>query len=84
MIKNMAEELGPYGIRVNAVSVGHIVTDINAQMPQEMREQMAQETPLRRNGRPEDVADAIVYLTSNQASFITGAYLTVGGGNLML
>ncbi|HTD18172.1 MAG TPA: SDR family oxidoreductase [Ktedonobacteraceae bacterium] len=84
MVRNMAEELGPYGIRVNAVGAGHIVTDLNAQMPQEMRDQMAQMTPLRRNGRPEDVAAAIVYLASNQASFVTGAYLTVDGGNLIM
>ncbi len=84
MIRNMAVELGPYGIRVNAVGAGHIVTDLNAAMPPEMREQIAQTTPLRRNGRPEDVAAAIVYLASNQASFVTGAYLPVDGGNLVM
>ncbi len=45
---------------------------------------MAQTTPLRRNGRPEDIAAAIVYLASNQASFVTGAYLTVDGGKLIM
>jgi 3-oxoacyl-[acyl-carrier protein] reductase len=84
MVKNMAEELGPSGIRVNAVGAGHIVTDLNAGTPQEVRDQMAQATPLRRNGKPEDVAAAIVYLASDQASFVTGAYLTVDGGNLMM
>jgi 3-oxoacyl-[acyl-carrier protein] reductase len=84
MMRSMAEELGPYGIRVNAVGAGHIVTDLNANTPQERRDQMAQATPLRRNGRPEDVAAAIVYLASNQASFVTGAYLTVDGGNLIV
>ena len=84
MIKNMAEELGPYGIRVNAVGVGHIVTDLNAGTPQAIRDQMAQATPLRRNGEPEDVAAAIAYLASNQASFVTGTYLTVDGGNLIM
>jgi 3-oxoacyl-[acyl-carrier protein] reductase len=84
MVRNMAEELGPHGIRVNAVSAGHIVTDLNAGTPQEVRDRIAQATPLRRNGRPEDVAAAIVYLASNQASFVTGAYLTVDGGNLIM
>jgi 3-oxoacyl-[acyl-carrier protein] reductase len=84
MVRNMAEELGPSGIRVNAVGAGHVVTDLNAHMPQEMRDQIAQMTPLRRNGRPEDVAAAIVYLASNQASFVTGAYLSVDGGNLIM
>lgn len=84
LVRNMAEELGPYGIRVNAVGAGYIVTDLNKHMPQEMRDQMAQTTPLRRNGRPEDVAAAIVYLASNQASFVTGAYLTVDGGKLIM
>lgn len=84
MIRNMALELGPYGIRVNAIGAGHIITDINADMPQEARERIAQMTPLRRSGRPEDVAAAIAYLASDQASFVTGAYLTVGGGNLIM
>jgi 3-oxoacyl-[acyl-carrier protein] reductase len=84
MIRNMAVELGPYGIRVNAIGAGHIITDINANMPQEARERIAQMTPLRRSGRPEEVATAIAYLASDQASFVTGAYLTVGGGNLIM
>ncbi len=84
MVRNMAEELGPYGICVNAVGAGMIITDINAFQSQERRDQMAQTAPLRRNGRPEDVAAAIVYLASNQASFVTGAYLTVDGGKLIM
>lgn len=84
MLRNMAGELGPYGIRVNIVSAGHIVTDINANMPQERRDRIAQTTPLRRNGKPGDVASAILYLASNQSSFVTGAYLTVDGGNLII
>lgn len=83
MVQHMAEELGPSGIRVNTVSAGMVLTDLNAGAPQEMKDQMAQATPLRRNGRPEDIASAIIYLASDQASFVTGAYLTVDGGNFI-
>jgi 3-oxoacyl-[acyl-carrier protein] reductase len=84
MMQHMAEELGPSGIRVNTVGGGMILTDLNAGAPQEMKDQMARTTPLRRNGRPEDMASAITYLASDQASFITGAYLTVDGGNFII
>ncbi|GHO46690.1 beta-ketoacyl-ACP reductase [Ktedonospora formicarum] len=84
MIKSMAEELGPHGIRVNTVGGGMILTDLNAGAPQAFKDQMASMTPLRRNGRPEDMASAITYLASNQASFVTGSYLTVDGGNFIV
>lgn len=84
MMQHMALELGPVGIRVNTVGGGMILTDLNAGAPQEIKNQIAQMTPLRRNGRPEDVASAITYLASNQASFVTGAYLTVDGGNFII
>ncbi len=84
MVRNLAEELGPSGIRVNAVGGGMILTDVNAFMPQTLKDQMAQSTPLRRNGRPEEVASAILFLASDQAAFITGAYLTVDGGNFIM
>jgi 3-oxoacyl-[acyl-carrier protein] reductase len=61
-----------------------ILTDLNAGAPQEMKDQMARRTPLRRNGQPEDMASAITYLASDQASFVTGAYLTVDGGNFII
>ncbi len=84
MVRELAEELGPYGIRVNAVGGGHILTDINAFQSQETKDQFARTTPLRRSGQPEEVAAAIVFLASNQASFVTGAYLTVDGGRLIM
>jgi 3-oxoacyl-[acyl-carrier protein] reductase len=84
MVRNLAEELGPSGIRVNAVGGGMILTDVNAFMPQTLKDQIAQRTPLRRNGRPEEVASAILFLASDQAAFITGAYLTVDGGNFIM
>lgn len=84
MVRNLAEELGPYGIRVNAVGGGMILTDVNAFMPQALKDQVAQRTPLRRNGLPEEVASAILFLVSDQAAFITGSYLTVDGGNFIM
>lgn len=84
MVKELAEELGPSGIRVNAVGGGHILTDINVYQSQETKDMFAHTTPLRRSGKPEEVAAAIVFLASNQASFVTGAYLTVDGGKLIM
>lgn len=80
MTKALAMELGPSGIRVNAVAPGVIVTDMVNNVSEEVLEGLRQETPLERLGRPEDVAEAIWYLASEQASFITGTVLDVNGG----
>lgn len=76
----LARELGPSGIRVNAVSPGVIDTEMNAQLSPADRAALAAETPLERLGTPEEVAEAIVYLA--QAGFITGQNLPVNGGFL--
>ena len=78
--KSLAKELGPSGIRVNMVSPGVIETDMNAALSDETLAELAEETPLGRIGRPEEVADAIFYLASEEASFITGCELAVNGG----
>ncbi|MBW4577408.1 MAG: SDR family oxidoreductase [Aphanothece sp. CMT-3BRIN-NPC111] len=83
-VKNLALELGPHGIRVNAVAPGLTETDATAFQPQERKDAMAQMTPLRRIGLPEDIAGAILLLASEEAKFITGAYLPVSGGIQML
>ena len=83
-VKSLAVELGPHGIRVNAVAPGLTVTDATASQPQQQKDAIAQMTPLRRNGLPEDVAGAILLLASSEARFITGAYLPVSGGIQML
>lgn len=83
LVKSLAFELGPYGIRVNAVSPGLTMTDASAFIPEERRNALTQMTPLRRLGLPEDIANAILLLASNQAKFITGAYLPVNGGIFM-
>jgi 3-oxoacyl-[acyl-carrier protein] reductase len=83
-IKSLALELGAYGIRANVVSPGLTLTDATAQLPQEHKEASAQMVPLKRNGLPEDVAGAILLLASEEAKYITGAYLPVSGGIQML
>lgn len=83
-VKSLALELGPHGIRVNVVAPGLTLTDATAQLPQEYKEASAQTIPLKRNGLPEDVAGAILLLASEEARFVTGAYLPVSGGIQML
>jgi 3-oxoacyl-[acyl-carrier protein] reductase len=83
-VKSLALELGPYGIRANIVSPGLTLTDATQWLPQEQKDASAQQVPLRRNGLPEDIASAILLLASEQANFITGAYLPVSGGVQML
>ncbi|HEY9761657.1 MAG TPA: SDR family oxidoreductase [Trichocoleus sp.] len=83
-IKSLALELGPHGIRANVISPGLTLTDATAQLPQAHKDASAQMVPLKRNGLPEDVAGAILLLASEQAKFITGAYLPVSGGIQML
>lgn len=80
MTKTWAKELGPKGIRVNAVTPGFIATDMTAKVPQKVLDLMESKTPLRRLGRPEDIASAYLFLASDEASFINGAVLGVDGG----
>jgi 3-oxoacyl-[acyl-carrier protein] reductase len=78
--KSLALELGPYGVRVNVVAPGLTLTDATAFLPQKDKDWTAQATPLKRVGLPEDVAGAVLFLASDEARFITGAYLPVSGG----
>jgi 3-oxoacyl-[acyl-carrier protein] reductase len=80
MTRVWARELGKHQIRVNAVTPGFIATDMVRQMPEKAQQAMVGHTPLGRVGQPEDVANAYVFLASNQASFINGAVLGVDGG----
>ncbi len=76
--KALAKELGPSGIRVNCVAPGVIETDMCRDVPADILESLREDTPVGRNGRPEDVAEAIVYLAN--AEFVTGEVLSVSGG----
>ena len=77
----LARELGPQGVRVNAVRPGLIDTEIHASGGQPGRaERLGAATPIGRAGRPEEVAEAIVWLLSDAASYTTGAIIDIGGG----
>ncbi len=76
---SLARELGPKGIRVNAVAPGITQTDKMKAVPKEVIEPMIPQIPLRRLGRPEDIANAFVFLASDEASYITGVVLSVDG-----
>lgn len=79
--RGLAKELGPKGIRVNAVSPGMINTTFHDTFTKpEVREKVAAATPLRREGQAKEVADLVVYLCSNESSFITGASVEINGG----
>lgn len=79
LTKSLARELGPHNIRVNAVAPGVTRTDMVAALPKEMVERISAPIPLRRIGEPEEVANAILFLASDLASYVTGTVLSVDG-----
>ncbi len=80
MTKVWARELGRYGIRVNAVAPGFTATEMVTAMPEKILDGMKARTPLGRLGEPRDIANAYLFLASDEASFITGETLRVDGG----
>ncbi len=80
--KHLAVEWADQGIRVNAVAPGTIQTEAVAELPEDYKEPMKQAHPIGRLGEPSEVAKAILFLASDDASFITGAVLPVDGGYL--
>jgi 3-oxoacyl-[acyl-carrier protein] reductase len=78
--KSLAQELGSRGVRANVVAPGYIQTQLTDAIPEEAKTQMLGLTPLGRFGDPEDVARAVRFLCSDEASFITGEVLVVSGG----
>jgi len=80
--KSLARELGPMGIRVNAVAAGLIETDMTAGLKQDQMERIVKSSALGRIGQPEEVAEAIAFLASSKAAYITGQCLVVDGGIL--
>ncbi len=77
--KSIAQELGSRNIRCNAIAPGFIVTEMTAQLPQEVRDEWAKKIPLRRGGTPEDVANACLFLASDLSDYVSGQVLNVCG-----
>ena len=79
MTLSLARELGPHGIRVNAVAPGITETDMMKAVPRNVIDPMIAQVPLRRLGQPQDIANAFAFLASDEASYITGVVLSVDG-----
>ncbi len=82
--KAVAKEVGSRNITVNAVAPGYIPTDLTADLPQELIEKAIEMTPLGRAGTPEEIANAVAFLVSDEARYITGVVLRVDGGLAMM
>lgn len=83
MVRVLAQELGPHGIRVNTIAPGLVETEASAGQSEETRQMAARWSPLRRLAQPEDIAGAIYLLALGEAGFLTGSYLSVSGGTYM-
>jgi 3-oxoacyl-[acyl-carrier protein] reductase len=80
--KSVAQELGSRNVRCNAIAPGFIETEMTAKLSEEVKKEWAEKIPLRRGGKPEDVANAVVFLASDLSAYITGQVLNVCGGML--
>ena len=80
LAKSVAQEMGPKGIRANAIAPGFIETAMTAALPDSVREEWKKKIPLRRGGTPDDVADVAVFLGSNLSSYVSGQVIQVDGG----
>ncbi|MDF2677016.1 MAG: 3-oxoacyl-[acyl-carrier-protein] reductase [Bacillota bacterium] len=83
MTKSMARELGKKNILVNAVAPGFIQTEMTDKIPEDMKAEMLKNIPLNKLGSPKDIADAVEFLISDKATYITGQVLSVNGGFYM-
>lgn len=81
--KSLAKELGPSGIRVNAVAPGAVKTEMNSHLAKEDWDALLDETPVGHIGKPSEIAEAVFFLASEKASYITGEVLNASGGFLI-
>jgi len=84
LTKSMAKELGSRNISINAVAPGYITTDMTDQLEDDVKEKLITSIPLGRLGKPEDVANLVCFLVSNEAAYITGQTFNVDGGMVMI
>ena len=83
LTKSIAKELSSRGITVNCIAPGYIATDMTAELSDAIKEDLEKQIPLGRIGNPEDIANAVLFLASDEASYITGQTITVDGGIVM-
>lgn len=80
LAKSIAKEMGPKGIRANAIAPGFIITEMTAQLSEEVRANWMKMIPLRRGGTPEDIANVATFLASDMSSYVTGQVIPIDGG----
>ena len=80
LAKSIAQEMGPKGIRANAIAPGFIETAMTAALPEDVRKDWMTKIPLRRGGKPEDVADVALFLATDLSSYVTGQVIQIDGG----
>lgn len=83
LAKSIGQELGPRGIRANAVAPGFIITDMTAKLPDEIKADWMKKIPLRRGGTPEDIANVCTFLASDMSSYVNGQVISICGGMMM-
>ena len=83
LAKSIGQELGPRGIRANAVAPGFIITEMTAKLPDEIKADWMKKIPLRRGGTPEDIANVCTFLASDMSSYVNGQVISICGGMMM-